>query len=61
MKKILSLILMFFVLTAHADEAVRLYEVSGKYYDNQKYDSAVIVGIVLLLVAIAIVVRQTRL
>ncbi len=52
---------MFFVLTAHADEAVRLYEVSGKYYDNQKYDSAVIVGIVLLLVAIAIVVRQTRL
>lgn len=44
MKKILSLILMFFVLTAHADEAMRLYETSGTYYDNQKYDSAVIVG-----------------
>ncbi|WP_255347575.1 hypothetical protein [Prevotella sp. P6B1] len=40
---------------------MRLYETSGTYYDNQKYDSAVIVGIVLLLVAIAIVVRQTRL
>ena len=35
---------MFFVLTAHADEAMRLYETSGTYYDNQKYDSAVIVG-----------------
>ena len=25
-------------------EAIRLYEISGKYYDEQKYDSAVIIG-----------------
>lgn len=25
-------------------EAKKLYEASGQYYDNQKYDSAVIVG-----------------
>lgn len=32
------------VLIANADEAKRLCELSGQYYDNQKYDSAVIIG-----------------
>lgn len=44
MKKLLILPLLMLVLTAHADEAKKLYEASGQYYDNQKYDSAVIVG-----------------
>ena len=44
MKRILLLPLLFLMLTAHADEAMQLYEASGKYYDNQKYDSAVIMG-----------------
>ena len=32
------------LLAAQADEAKQLYESSGRYYDNQNYDSAVIVG-----------------
>ena len=32
------------VLTANADEAKKFYELSGQYYDNQNYDSAVILG-----------------
>ena len=44
MKKLLILPLLMLVLTAQADEAKKLYETSGQYYDNQKYDSAVIVG-----------------
>ena len=44
MRKILILPLLLLVLTAQADEALRLYEISGKYYDNQQYDSAVIAG-----------------
>ena len=44
MKRFLFFPLLFLILTVHADEAKRLYEISGKYYDSQKYDSAVIVG-----------------
>ena len=36
MRKILILPLLLLVLTAQADEALRLYETSGKYYDNQQ-------------------------
>ena len=44
MKRILLLPLLLLMFTAHANEAMQLYEASGKYYDNQKYDSAVIMG-----------------
>ena len=44
MKRYLLLPLLFVILTAHAEDAMRLYEASGKYYDSQKYDSAVIMG-----------------
>lgn len=44
MKRLLILPLLMLVLTAQADEAKRLYEASEKYYEHQKYDSAVMAG-----------------
>lgn len=43
-KATLFLTLLFFALMVQADEAMRQYEASGRYYDNQQYDSAVMVG-----------------
>ena len=44
MKKLLILPLLFLVLSVQADEAKQLYDASGQYYDNQQYDSAVVIG-----------------
>lgn len=42
--KALFLSLLFSVPTTHTDNVMKLYEASTKYYETQKYDSAVIVG-----------------
>ena len=43
-RQLLLLPLLMLVLSAQADEAKKLYEASEQYYENQKYDSAVITG-----------------
>ena len=42
--KVMFLSLLLSVPTAQSDKVMQLYEASTRYYESQKYDSAVIVG-----------------